>query len=563
MGVIIRIGGFILFHFLSTLGLSQLNSGSEDPLNIRGRIVSDVSTNSVSGIDRRQDPFNIRLNGSLLINTYGWSTSLQFNISDNRTIRRINFPDIELPSYHLIGISPSYKWAKFHLGFRAMEFSKYALSGHSFSGIGLELSPGKIRVQAMYGRLKRASAEMLDIRQSIDPQYERMGWGLKVGYKNNDGHFHTYLFQAEDRLESLDLQSYAPHNNSIIGFQMHQSIGPAIVDVDYAYSGFTRDSRAEQVDLHDYGILEKGFGFFSPNASTEYRSALTAKATFKTSLGNIYASFERVDPGYRTMGALFFNNDFENLTLGGQVRLSSSTMLSLNGGFQRNNLENEESNSLNRLVISAQMSIRPSDRSTLNISYSNFRTTNTLYAVAIPFIQVDSIQLSLVNQQASINFQSFINRDRTTSVNGYFAYFRSHSIENDVVNTHQKLNNLTAFINYNRRIIDSGLIFNGGLQLNRNTSPVLNILTIGPTLMISKNLMSRKLKVAARLSYISIYLNSQYDRAILHPGLRMSYDITNDQELVLDCRMIHQQSQLNNLSDFTELYTRLMWQARF
>ena len=335
------------------------------------------------------------------------------------------------------------------------------------------------------------------------------------------------------------------------------------MEVDYAYSAFTRDSRAEQVELHNYGFLHKSFGFFSHNSSTEYRSALTAKATFRTSIGNIFASLERVDPGYRTMGALFFNNDFENYTLGGQIKLSSSTMLSLNGGFQRNNLENKESNSLNRLVVSAQMSIRPSDQSTLNFSYSNFRTTNTLYAVTVPFIQVDSIQLSLVNQQASVNFQSFINRDKTTSINGYIAYFRSNSIENDVVNTNQKLNNLTAFINYNRRIIEKDLVINGGIQLNRNTSSVLNILTIGPTLMVSKELMNKKLKASARVSYISIYFNSQYERNILNPGLRVAYTLTKGQELVLDCRMVHQQTQLNSHPDFTELYTRLMWKARF
>ncbi len=563
MSVLIRGFVFILLNLIVAVGWGQETAENKNPFNIRGVLNSDFTTNSISGIDRRQDPFNFRLNGSLLINTYEWSTSLQVNISDNRTIRRLNLPDIKLPSYQLIGLSPSYKWARFHLGFRSMTFSKYALSGHSFSGAGVELSPGKIKVSAMYGRLRRASAELLDVRQSIDPQYERKGWGFKAGYENGSEHVYGYIFQAKDEQGSENLSFIAPHNNSVIGLQMRKFVGPAQIELDYAYSGFTRDSRAEDIRSYSYGIAQKGFGLFSPNSSTEYRNALTVKASFSVGIGNLFAAFERVDPGYQTMGALFFNNDYENITLGSQLRLSNSSILSFNGGFQRNNLESSETNSMNRLVASAQLNLRPTDRSSINLSYSNFRTTNTLYAVTIPIIQVDSIQLSLVNQQVSFGFQSFLDSNNSTSINGFFSYFRSQAIENDMVNPDQKLNNLNAYVYYNRQLGVDSWVLNGGLQLNRNSSSFNNILTIGPSITGTKKLLEDKMKLSVRLSYISIYMDGQYERSILNPRFRINYSVMADQELVIDSRLIHQNTRFASSPDFSELYTRISWRARF
>lgn len=53
-------------------------------------------------------------------------------------------------------LHPSYKWAAAHIGDISMTYSPYTLSGHQFTGIGADLTPGKWRASVMFGRLQRA-----------------------------------------------------------------------------------------------------------------------------------------------------------------------------------------------------------------------------------------------------------------------------------------------------------------------------------------------------------------------------------------------------------------------
>jgi hypothetical protein len=568
MGVHIRVWGLtcILLLLLCGIGWGQNPFEKVSSFGIRGYIQSSLNTNSISGIERRQDPYDFRFNGSLLINTLGWTTSLQLNLADGRTIRRLNLPDVSIPSYNLIGVSPQYKWAKFHLGFRSMTFSQYALAGHSFSGVGMELAPGKIRVSAMYGRLRRASNEMLDLRQSLDPQFKRMGWGIKIGYEDGKDKIHAYLFRAEDQLNMNDENNYqtvSPQDNAIIGLLLSKKIGPAFLEVDYAYSALSRDTRVDEIDNYSYSMFQSGFGAFTPNSSTEFRSAFNAKASFETSVGRIHAGIERVDPGYQSLGALFFNNDYENITLGGQLRLQQNIMVSVNTGFQRNNLEGNETNSMDRWVGSINANYNPSDVTSLNFSFSNFRTTNTLYAVSIPFIQVDSIQLSLVNRQFSAGLNTYFNSERNASLTGFLSYFRSFSIQNDVVNPDQKLSNLNAFVAYHRNWDNPDWKFTTSLTLNRNASSLTNVLTFGPTINVFKSVLNDKLHLSSGLSYISIYMDGQQNRSMVNPGISISYEPFLRQELSINSRLVHQSALQHQVQGFSEWHTRFLWKARF
>ncbi|NNF33580.1 MAG: hypothetical protein HKN68_05705 [Saprospiraceae bacterium] len=238
-------------------------------------------------------------------------------------------------------------------------------------------------------------------------------------------------------------------------------------------------------------------------------------------------------------------------------------MLSVNTGFQRNNLEGKETNSMDRWLGSINANYNPSDVTSLNFSFSNFRTTNTLYAVSIPFIQVDSIQLSLVNRQFSAGMNTYFNSERNTSLTGFLSYFRSYSIENDVVNTSQKLNNLNAFISYSRSWDEPDWKASAGLNLNRNSSSVSNVLTLGPSITLSKSLINDELKLSARISYISIYMDGQHNRNIINPGLSLSYELFPGQELLMNSRVVYQNALMSSSQSFSEWHTRVMWRSRF
>lgn len=537
------------------------------PFAIHGYINSQVATNSISGIDPRQDPFNYRLSGSMIVNTYGWKTSININYADKRKVYGLNLPDVRIPSYTLLGLSPSYKWATFHLGFRSMHFSQYTLANHSFYGGGVELKPGRFRLSSFYGRLRRATSESIGLRQSLDPAYNRMGWGLKIGYENGEDQLSLSVFGAQDEFSDLiDVRNnpeIKPQENTAIGITGSKKIGPFMrLEIDYAFSALTRDVLSPETERSSYNNLQRVFGLFDPNSSSEFRKALKTKITFSPGFGEINLTHERVDPGYRSLGSLFFNNDFENITGGGQFRtMENHLMLSVNGGFQRNNLSGQESNGLTRFVGSVHASYNYSDRGIISISYSNFRTTNTLYVATIPIIQIDSITLSLVNQQASFSFNRVSGNTHPLTLSAMITYSQSRSIENDVVQDNQTNDNLMAHFSLNKKIKDSWSL-SGSVLLNRNNNPLTNLLTIAPVIGVQKSFKERKISLRSNISLVNAYFNGRYQRRILQPRLGLDYKINNKNTLSFSSSMTAQ-FYMNDVSkNFTELTSRMSWKVR-
>jgi len=78
------------------------------------------------------------LQGSPVITVYGIVLPFSFRLSEQQR-------DFRQP-FNQFGVSPYYKWAKLHLGYRSHNWSTYALAGHSITGVGLELTPGKFQV---------------------------------------------------------------------------------------------------------------------------------------------------------------------------------------------------------------------------------------------------------------------------------------------------------------------------------------------------------------------------------------------------------------------------------
>lgn len=85
--------------------------------------------------------------------------------------------------------------------------------------------------------------------------------------------------------------------------------------------------------------------------------------------------YERIDLEYRTLGAYYFNNDLENITVNTTTALfQGKVSLGLNVGLQKNNLDKEKISSMQRMVGSANIGYAASERLNLNASYSNFQT---------------------------------------------------------------------------------------------------------------------------------------------------------------------------------------------
>lgn len=542
----------------------------ENPVNISGGINATSNYNYVQGIPPRTDPFSYQLGANLKLDILGIAIPLNFNYSNGRAVYHYQLPSYELPSFALLGFSPSYKWATLHIGDRSMTFSPYTLAGHSFRGLGVELKPKNFRFQAMYGRLQRARAEDLNALQNIEAVYKRMGWGFRTGYDNGKDNIYATLFEAWDDPTSIPaLQnplSVTPADNTVFSLTGKKHIGERItLAVDYARSGLTENRLSEQLQDRG-GILQTFAGLFNPSSSTGYYNAIKTSLGFKVNFGELQFQHEWVDPGYRSLGALFFNNDFENWTIAPKLVLwDKKVMLSANVGVQRNNLKGNQTNTSRRLIASINANIKASEKLNINAAYSNFKNTNRLRATSVPFVQVDSIILSQVNQNASINCSYITGEEKNALFSLLLSYQNANSIENDVVIESQVVSTYTANLTHSYTFVDPKLVLSASFLAHYSKIPNISIFSLAPTLAASKAFLDNQLKLTLSNSYVIANTNGINSNNIITSQLSAKYQFFKKHSLDLSASIVNQnvKSELAATPNFTEMRGKLTYGFTF
>ena len=252
-----------------------------------------------------------------------------------------------------------------------MTFSPYTLSGHQFTGGGLELSPkGGFKFSAMSGRLLKATPAATDPRTQI--AFERMGYGAKIAYDKKKYKIGLIGFYAKDKAGSIpfvpDEQEIFPKENLVISLEGAYQFSPNFkVSAEYATTTITQDTRAED-NASSQGLAGL---FFKGKSSTEYYKAIKAGFDYTFGKSTLGLAYERIDPGYQTLGAYYFNNDFENITLNSKTTLFKNKLgLTFNIGYQRDNLNKQKKSASNRAVASVNATFAASKRLNLTGSYT-------------------------------------------------------------------------------------------------------------------------------------------------------------------------------------------------
>ena len=271
------------------------------PLQVSGQVeASGVYYNSNQNETRV--PFSYFLQGVLNVNVYSFAIPISYSISNQGENLGYQLPF----DFNRISLHPRYKWITAHIGSVNMSFSPYTYNGHQFSGAGLELTPpGSFSVSAMSGRLLKAVNN--DDNQNTIPSFNRMGYGLRTTYAKPKYKIGFIGFYAKDDQNSIDVipedKGVVPKENLVISIEGQLTIGANFsVDASYATSAITNDLRAERTQNPNNSIIG---AFFSNRSSTSYYDALKANLGYNFSKATLGLGYERIDPGYETLGAYF------------------------------------------------------------------------------------------------------------------------------------------------------------------------------------------------------------------------------------------------------------------
>ena len=457
------------------------------PLKISGSISARATLFSSQSSEARQS-FTYQLTGSVNLSLYELlNIPLSFNLNNYGT----NFSYPSLPNR--LSLHPSYKWAKAHIGDVSMSFGSYTLNGHQFTGLGVELSPGRWQVSAMAGRLlKRVDAD--PNIPSLQVGYERWGYGLKTRYEGSTFALGGTVFAARDRdgriSFDIDALGIYPKGNIALGLEGGLSLIKDLkLSLEYGLSRMQQDLRSTEVS---------------------YYHALRADVSYSFVGNTLGVGYERIDPGYATLGAYYFNNDYENLTLNySRSFFDSKLSLALSGGLQRDDLVGQKQEYNKRFVGSAQVGFNPSEALSASVSLSSFQSYRNLKSsfdyinARTPYDNLDTLQFTQLSHSldADISWRLKQSEAQTQTLSATLSYQEAADRQGRYIQPGQ----LTRFMNlgtsYSLDLSALDLTLTGGFNVSNNYADRKAVLTLGPSLSLAKRFLKKQLSTGLSLSY--------------------------------------------------------------
>ena len=542
--------------------------GREKPLRISGGISANQIFYSASGIDSRRDPYSYFLSGNLNFDLYGWSMPLSFSFSN----QKLSFQQ----PFNQYGLHPTYKWITGHIGFVSMNFSPYTLSGHLFKGVGVDVAPaGKFTYSAMYGRLQKAVEADSSLEGGGQAAFRRMGYGFKVGYRNGGDYANAILFRAKDEAGSLSFipadAEIAPQENLVLSIGAGKTfLKRLLLSAELAGSAFTRDHRspesAGRSPYHWFGNL------YTPRSSSTYYKAFKSALSYRGNFYTVGLGYERIDPEYRTLGAYYFNNDLENLTVNTTTALfKGKVSLGLNVGLQQNNLDAEKISTMRRMVGSASVGYAASERLNLNASYSNFQTFTNIRPQfeqqnqLTPYENLDTLNFTQISQSANLNASYVLSADKerrqNLSMNLSFQDAADKQGNGSMHAGTQFYNLNTA---YSMNLAPKQMSVTGALNYSHNQMDTIASIAVGPTLASSRSFFEKKLRASLSATANNSYSNGNLQSRVISLRGSSSYKIQKQHNFNLSLVGLNRRSKrAEGMQSFLEFTATLGYSYNF
>jgi hypothetical protein len=523
------------------------NLSQQKPFQLRGNFSTNLIGYGVSGIENRLTPFAFMVSANATASVYGISMPFSVRYSN----QQVNYTQ----PFNQFGISPSYKWAKAHIGYRSVNFSNFTMAGHSFLGGGLELNPGLFRFGFIYGRFKKSAVafeQAIDTTQTLT----RKGFGAKIGVGSEKNYVDLIFLQIRDDSTTLlqpQSQLFSPaEENAVGGINTRITFSRSLFfESEVAASIYTTDISAPGFDVDDSSLLlQKAMGVINVNQSSELLTALRASLNFRTKAFSSRLEYRRIDPGYRSMGAYFMNNDIENFTVAPSFSLFNRK-LNLRGsiGLQRDNLRNAKRATSLRTISSAQVSWNPAPVFGIDLSYSNYSSNQR--AGRVPLI--DSLKFFQTNSNITAAPRLLFTGTQFNHM--IMAIFTRMELFDRNINTKMFTENQATMINFNysMSILEHQATLSAGFNYNKLENFAGTQSAGGFTLGAQKNFLDGKLNLGINNSTIRM----EYPQGVgwtLNTSVNTSYRITRKHALRFNLYYIRSDFPDGMLSnDFNEI----------
>ena len=547
-----------------------------DPFRMNAGLGINMRSYNAYGIDNRQDPFFYTVNANTNIQIYKLNLPFSMVVTAKSTEssrpRLGEFVDAfknRAASYKnrfvRVGASPYYKWMKLHVGHRNMQFSPLTMDNLTFFGVGTELTPGKVRISAMRGRLAEAEPIDISLTQPNIPVFKRTGWGLKLGYGDQENFADFILFNAKDDLNSIDLlptleQEVAAAENLVLGVNLQKTLFEKfLVKLELAGSAYSPDIGQ---NLNGTNPFPHPSSLFNRHLGSSFKKAWDATFQYNHDLFNVGLQYKRIDPGYRTLGAYFFNDDLENYTLNGSwSMLEGKLSVNASGGLQQNNLEETQTSTVKRLIGSLNLAYSL-EKISLGATYSNF-TNDVSYLLSS---NLDSLNVVIVTSDIGLtgNYRWENEKGYAQNLN---ATFNIQQVTDDITDPQRSSASrmLVGNLTYTLALGESGWRINSRANYNQNQLTMMTMNRWGLGGGVNKSFLENKISTGFNFNYYRTTAGTLSTSNTFQTRLNTSYKISKSHDLNFSFALIGQGKSIENGSSqsFEEMTITLGYNFRF
>lgn len=546
---------------------SFLDESNLNTMRAGGSIGVTASAYSVDGIENRRAPGMIQTNANMNFTLFGFSSGLNLNYSTDDSEFRQNM--------NSLSFNATWKWINLQAGDINTRFSSYGLSGATIRGGYLRIDPGNFLLEMTGGRSKRA------VRPSLEsgfrrPAFEQWGGAAKIGYGNTSrNYFHLSTFYARDDKSSIQGNNLEidPRENLTItpDFQLHFFDGRFTIGSEVTASIFTQDLNSDALSMDAVAVPSFFTNIFTPRASSKVNYAGMADASLQLDFFNLGLGYERIQPGFESLGRGTVRDDQEKIKVSPALRLMNNRLnISSNISLGRDNLLG------NRVQTQQNTNINNSVQFVITEGLS----VNTTYGLMINSIKAEEVdgevfgsnqtQIShnaMVQPSLSIRGEEYTHN---ISVSGGYTLIESKFDDEGSEGMDYSSTSITSMLNYSITL-PMGVTLTSSFNYMTNSSGDVDIENFGFNLGGNYALFNRKLNFSLNAG-MNVNTNEREDFSggivsnklqQITGSLNSSYNLTEKDSFNITIRTRNNSVVEGAGQEFTELEGSFRYQRRF
>ncbi|WP_124245493.1 hypothetical protein [Cyclonatronum proteinivorum] len=412
-------------------------------------------------------------------------------------------------SMNRVSFRAGWRWIDVAAGDVNPTFNRFSLRGLNVRGGEVQLSPGSFSTHFVFGRVNK-KVDAFGDADFRTLSYERWLYGTRLRFGSESrSHFGLGVVYAIDRDDELVPSAQSGDNFAFAGripvpeenltispdFRLMMFGNRVEMRAENTVSVFTRDTRSEALDLSEAGIPDFVSGLYRVRTSTRANFATLINTRFNFNPLTLAVGFERVQPGFRSLGLRNIKDDDQSLSIQPQLMLLSGRLgISSSLRFGRDNLLNQRVSTLYRndmaVNVQAQLSPELSLAGGYNVLINSARNTGT----ADDDTLLNYPEQTIISHNFSLQPSYTWVASSSTHSFSVSAMYQALNIDIDRIDRDLNSSFFTTSFSYNLSVF-SGFSLNGGVNYAGGSSPGSDFSVTGLTVGLGHAFFDRKVNV--------------------------------------------------------------------